>query len=295
MTSGAQQAISLLLAASVGAGDRVAIEHPSYPNAISAVRASGARGVPVPVGPAGLDLDLLDSTVRQASPRMVYLTPDHHNPTGTSLDEEARARVRELARRHRTLVVADETLTDLTLDGPAPASISGPGGSGLVAVGSASKTFWGGLRVGWIRGPRDLVARLATERARYDISTAVLDQLVTCALLDVEDEVLATRRPALRAQRDTLLAAVADALPWQVAPPRGGLSAWVDLGVPVSSALAAVALQHGVRVVPGPTFGLDGSFESRLRLTFAHDAEALARGVARLGDDAAPHQRGQRV
>ncbi|MBO1750608.1 PLP-dependent aminotransferase family protein [Actinotalea sp. BY-33] len=285
VTNGAQQAISLLLAVTVGPGDRVVIEQPSYPNAVGAVRGSGARPVPVPVGPSGLDLDLLDSTVRQVAPRLVYLTPDHHNPTGTSLDDAGRQHVREIAGRHRTLVVADETLTDLTIEGPRPASISGPSaGANLVAVGSASKTFWGGLRVGWVRGPRELVTRLATERSRHDISTALLDQLVTCALIDVEEEVLAARRPQLRTQRDTLLAAVRGSLPWQVRSPQGGLSVWADLGAPVSSALAAVALQHGVRIVPGPTFGVDGSLESRLRLTFSQEPEVIERGVARLAD-----------
>lgn len=283
VTSGAQQAISLILNTVVGVGDRVVIEHPAYPNAISAVRAAGARAIPVPVGRWGLDVDLLESTIRQTSPRLVHLTPDHHNPTGLSLDDDARARVRGIATRYRTLVVGDETLTDLTLDGERRSSFTGPRSlPGVVVIGSASKSFWGGLRVGWVRGHRELVARLAAARAHDDISTAVLDQLVVRELLEVDEEILLARRAILRTQRDAMLAAVARHLPWRVDTPPGGLSAWADLGAPVSSALAAVALRHGVRIAPGPVFGVDGSFEDRLRLAFSQPVDMLERGVESL-------------
>lgn len=283
VTSGAQQAISLLMSTLLAPGDRIVIEHPTYPNAIGAARSAGARPVPVPIGPDGLDIDLLESTIRQTAPRLVHLTPDHHNPTGLSLDDAARERVRDLAARYRTVVVGDETLTDLTLEGTRPVSFSGPvTRPGVVAIGSASKTFWGGLRVGWIRGHRELISRLANERARADSGGAVLDQLVVLELLETEHEALAERLATVRTARDALLASVALHLPWQVATPSGGLSAWADLGAPVSSALAAVAHQHGVRVVPGPVFGVDGSFENRLRLTFTQSPQVLDLGVRRL-------------
>ncbi|QTE28198.1 MocR-like transcription factor YczR [Pengzhenrongella sicca] len=284
ITSGAQQALSLLLSTVVGPGDRVVVEHPTYSNAIATVRSVGARAVPVPVGRGGLDVDLLESTVRQTSPRAVYLIPDHHNPTGLSLDAEARTRVREIARRYRTLVIGDETLTELTLDGERPGTFLGAAPAGaLVAIGSTAKAFWGGLRVGWIRGSRELVARLARERARDDLSTPVLEQLVAEQLLTSGAEILLARRAAVRAQRDGLIELVGRLLPtWQVSAPAGGLSLWVHLGWPASSALAAVAPQHGVRVAPGPSFGVDGSFEDRLRLPFGQPLPEAARGIEAL-------------
>ena len=283
ITSGAQQAIYLVLASYVGRGERVVVEHPAYPHAIAAVRGVGGRPVPVPVGPGGVDLDLLESTIRQSSPRLVHLTPDFHNPTSATLDPDARARVREMAARHHMPIVGDETLTDLALDGPPPASLLGTAPhQHLVAIGSASKSFWGGLRVGWVRARQDVVSRLGQERARHDLSTGLLDQLVTLELLTQEDVVLAERRATLRTQRAALLGAIARELPWQVARPAGGLSTWVDLGAPLSSALAAVAPQHGVLIVPGTIFGVDGAFENRLRLPFSADVERIERGVASL-------------
>ncbi len=287
VTTGAQQAIHLLVTAHAGPGDRVVVEHPTYPHAIDVVRAVGARPVPVPsVGP-GLDIDLLESTIRQVAPRLVYLIPAHRNPTGTSLDDEERAEVRALARRYRTTIVGDEVLTELTMDGPAPGSFAGDGtGSGvIVSIGSASKTFWGGLRVGWVRAHPDLVARLATTRAHTDIGTAVLEQLVVAELLAHSEDLLDRRRAELRHRRDLLVGLLRDRLPsWQLEVPAGGLSLWADLGTPSSSALAAIATRHGVRVVPGTAFGVDGSFERNLRLPFSASAPDLRRAVSGLAD-----------
>jgi DNA-binding transcriptional MocR family regulator len=282
VTSGAQHALSLLMRAFVGPGDRVVVEHPTYPHSIDAARAAGGRPVPVPVGPYGSDLDLLESTVRQVSPRLVYLVPDHHNPTGTSLTPEGRARVRALARRHRTVIVGDEALTDLTLDGPEPEPFAGDGGSAgvVVSVGSASKSFWGGLRVGWVRAHPDLVQRLAVVRGHMDIASAVLEQLVTAELLARREEILPGRRDELRLRRDLLVRQLGEHLPgWDVPVPAGGLCVWADLGAPASSALTALALRHGVRVLPGPSFGVDGSFERNLRLTFSEPADVIEAGV----------------
>jgi len=282
VTTGAQQAIHLLATTFAGPGDRAVVEHPTYPHAVDAVRAAGARAVPVPVTPHGTDLELLASTVQQSSPRLVYLVPDHHNPTGASLSAAGRERVRDLARRTRTVVVGDETLTDLTLDGPDPAPFAGtaPADRYVVCIGSASKSFWGGLRVGWVRAHPDLVAALAQRRAHVDIGSSVIDQLVTVELLARADEVLVQRRAGIRAQRDALLRMLAQDLPdWHVPVPAGGLSTWVDLGAPVSTALAAIAHGHGVRIAPGPVFGVGGTFDDHLRVPFAKPVDDLRRAV----------------
>lgn len=284
VTTGAQQAIHLLVSLSARRGDRVVVEHPTYPNAIDVVTASGARAVPVPVGERGVDVDLLLATVRASDPRVVYLVPDHHNPTGTVLPAADRERLRRGLARTGALLVVDEVFADLGLDAPAPHSLLGSGtDKHVVAIGSASKSYWSGLRVGWIRASRDLVSRLATERAKVDIGGSVLDQLVVTRLMQQRAGLLARRREELRERRDRILSQLADQLPgWQVQVPAGGLSLWIDLGAPASSALARVGRRHGVHLVPGTAFGVDGSFDNRLRLTYAEPEEVLDEAVRRI-------------
>jgi DNA-binding transcriptional MocR family regulator len=277
VTSGAQHAFALVLSALGGTGDRVLVEHPTYPNALDAIRSRGARPVPVPMGRGRLgtgawDLDLLTASVRDAAPRLMYLIPDFHNPTGGLLDAAGRERLVALARRTGTLLVVDETLAELALDAPTPppaAAFGGADSTHVLTIGSASKIFWGGLRVGWIRASAPLVRRLAAARAALDLGGPALEQLVVTRLLADIDEVIADRQAELSAARDHLLGRLAKVFPgWRASRPTGGLSLWIDLGAPVSSRLTMAARRHEVLLAAGPRFGLDGAFERYLRLPY---------------------------
>src|SRR5690606_12489876 len=212
------------------------------------------------------------------------------NPTAYTLTAAERAGVRDAAQRHRVTVVGDETLTDLDLDGdpdaagPVAEPLAGDGTSPyVVTVGSASKSFWGGLRVGWVRAHPDLVARLARTRQSADIATAVLEQLTVVELLDDAPTVLAERRRMLRAQRDLLCGLLGAALPdWRVHVPRGGLAAWVAVGAPVARRCPGAAAGAGVLANAGPTFTPDGCAADGLRLTFSRPPDELERAVPRL-------------
>ena len=283
VTAGAQHAFTLLLRELAGPGDRVLVDHPTYPNALDAIRAVGARPVPVALGPAGWDLEMLGATLRQAAPRLAYVIADHHNPTGLTLPDRERERLVALARSTRTPLVVDETLAELSLDDDAPAPAPLSAHDDVIAIGSLSKAFWAGLRVGWIRASPTLVQRLALARATVDVSSPVVEQLVATELLADPDAVLVPQRAALRARRDALAAALGSALPgWRFALPRGGLSLWIELDAPRSSALAAVAGRHGVRLAAGPRFGVDGAFERFLRIPFTLPEPQLADAVERL-------------
>lgn len=280
VTTGAQHALHLLALVLTRPGDRVVLEHPTYPNAIGAFRERGARPVPVPMTPAGVDLVLLASTLRRSDARVAYLVPDHHNPTGVTLDADARDRAVEVCRRHGAVLVADETLSDLTIDGPPPPPIGPTAAGTVVRVGSASKSFWAGLRIGWVRAPGALLARLASARVTSDVASAVLDQLVLVRLLAREEAILGRLRDDLRTRRDLLLGALADRAPhWRPSRPSGGMVLWVDVGAPASTALAAAVARHGLRVPPGTRFGVDGGLDRFLRLPFSAEPTDLERAV----------------
>jgi DNA-binding transcriptional MocR family regulator len=283
VTAGAQHGLALVLRVLAGPGDRVLVDHPTYPNALDAIRAAGARPVPVALQPGGWDLEMLEATLRQAAPRLAYVIADHHNPTGLTLPDAERDRLVALARATRTPLVVDETLAELPLDDDAPAPTLLAAHDEVIAIGSMSKAYWAGLRIGWIRTSPALVQRLAQARATIDLSSPVVEQLVATELLADPDAVLLPHRAALRARRDALAAALRATLPgWTFELPRGGLSLWIELDAPRSSALAAVAIQHGVRLAAGPRFGVDGAFERFLRLPYTLPEPTLMDAVERI-------------
>lgn len=291
VTTGAQGALSLIATALTSPGDRVLVEHPSYPNALGAIARQGARPVPVPMvpgpdGTAGWDLDLTTAAVRDAAPKLAYLIPDFQNPTAAVLDAAGREQVVDLARRTGTPVIADETLTELWFEEapPAPLAAHGAVDSPLVlTVGSASKVFWGGLRIGWIRTSAPMVRRLAAFRSTIDLGSPVYEQVLVAKLLAEIDVIAPQRRPELRAARDRVAGQLATLFPtWQVGRPPGGLSHWVDLGSPDSSRLVTAARRRDVLLAAGPRFGLDGAFERYLRVPYVLRQDRMDEALNRI-------------
>ena len=298
VTIGAQHAIALLARVLVRRGDTVLVESPTYPHAHEAFREAGARLVGVPVDArAGWDAAALETTLRRTAPAVAYVMPELHNPTGATMTADTRRLLLDVAATTGTTVVADETMGELRIDGdPAPPLASAdPSGASVVMIGSAAKVFWGGLRIGWVRAAPELLQRLLLARPTGDLGTPVLDQLVARELVPRTAAVLEGRRTFLRAGRDELVAGLRARLPeWDVPSPAGGLTTWVGLGRPVSSALVLAARAEGVLLASGGVFGPDGGFERFLRVpwtTAAADRErlvdVLGRAWSRIGGEAA--------
>ena len=285
ITSGAQHALALVLGAVTAPGDPVVVEVPSYPNAFHALRRAGVDAVPVPMLPQAWDVEAIADLLRRRSARLAYLIPEFHNPTGLLMDGAARESIVRAARRAGALLVVDETFARLDLEPwrTRPDPVARADRDGLVlSVGSMSKAFWGGLRVGWIRCAAPLAARLAQSRAGLDLATAVMDQLVAEHLLSMSDAVLAERRELLTERRDALVSALHAELPgWRFAVPRGGLCLWAELDGFDADVLARAASSE-VRIVPGPVFGIDGSLDRFVRLPFTQPPDVLRDAVRRL-------------
>ena len=303
ITSGAAGAFTLLLRALVGPADRIAVESPSYANALQAVRFHGGRAVPVPFEGDGWSMDAWARALREAAPVLAYVIPDFHNPTGLLMPEGQRRELVALARATGTRLIVDETMVELALDDsvplPPPLASFDRGGS-VITIGSAGKTFWGGLRIGWIRANPDLIRRIAGDRASMDVCSPVMEQLAVRHLLtDFLPEILSHQRRRIREQRDALVAAVRQQLPdWSFRVPHGGLSLWVHIGDEGlgGSALSAMAAQSfGVWIGSGPRFGVDGVLERFVRLPFAQPAEVSEEAVRRLAAARAAGMRGSTV
>jgi DNA-binding transcriptional MocR family regulator len=291
VTSGAQHAFTLVLDTLSGPGDRVAIECPTYPVALDAVRNRRRTPVPIGLGEPGetaWDVELVSATLRQSAARLAYLIPDFQNPTGSLMDAATREAVVAAARPAKTLVLADESFRDVPFPetGPLPppmAAFDAESSTRVISLGSVSKAFWGGLRVGWVRAAPGLIQRLAATRALGDMAGPVLDQLVVAALLADPIGALAEQRARLTVGAAALRAALATHLPdWLPSHPSGGTSLWVRLPGPFATDLALLAPSVGVRIAPGPRFGPDGTMESFLRLPFTAPPERLVMAVRRL-------------
>jgi DNA-binding transcriptional MocR family regulator len=290
VTTGALGAIGLILSTFVEPGDRVLVEQPTYSGALSAISATGARPVPVAVVPdEGWDLDAMHIAIRQLAPNLAYLIPDHHNPTGLTMPAAQRKQLAHVIGETRTRTIIDETMTDIWLDEPAPAPVAAFATQRpdlVITVGSMSKSFWAGLRVGWIRAERATLGTIAARRPSVDLGTAILEQLAAAKLLAVADEVLPERRELIRHRRELLRSLLAEQLPdWRTCNtdlPTGGLALWVRLPAPMSSALSAAASRLGVDIPPGPRFGADGSLERYIRVPYSLADDQLAQGVSLL-------------
>jgi DNA-binding transcriptional MocR family regulator len=291
VTSGAHHAFVLVLRMLANPGDRVLVELPTYPNALDAIRTAHATPVPVAMTDEGWDLDGIEAALRQAAPRLAYLIVDFQNPSGFRLDAEGRRRLAAALRRARTPAVVDETLVELDLDGDpvhGPPPMAAFAEDTVITVGSASKSHWGGLRLGWVRAPAELLHRLVAVRAGMDLGSPVIEQLVLAEMLADPEPALTQRRAETAAQRDVLLDALAEHCPgWTVRRPGGGLSAWCRLDTPTSTRLAVAAENVGLRLAPGSRFGAHGGMERWLRLPYTLPVDTLREAVGRLARAAA--------
>jgi DNA-binding transcriptional MocR family regulator len=280
ITVGAQHAIALIARTLLSRGDRALIENPSYPHGMEALRGAGARLVPVSVTTeTGWDEDSIEQAIQRSSPSLGYLMPDNHNPTGRTMPAEQRERVLALAERHGTSLIADETMGELWF-GDDPEQLPFAAMGRAITIGSVGKTVWGGLRLGWIRADRSVVQRLVRARSAGDLGTPILEQLLVTALLPDYDRILQERRAYLKAGRDLLVRELRARFPdWDVPMAQGGLTLWVNLGVPASSQLTLAARNEGLTLAAGPRFGLDGAFERYLRIPFSYPEHETLRAV----------------
>lgn len=285
VTSGATQATLLAGRLYLEPDAPAVVEAPTYAGAVDVLSALGAKLLPVAIDASGTRTDLLADLLARALPRLVYLVPDFHNPAGVVLSDRRRAEIARLAAEYHVPVIEDLVQRDLWLDVPPPAPIAAHGPEApILTLGSMSKVFWGGLRIGWVRGDEATIARLARIKAVTDFGTPILPQLVAAQLLGELEPVAARRRRELTERLEVLTCALAEHLPdWRWERPAGGLSVWARLPAPRAEELVRRAADHGVALVPGSTFAIgDCTHADRVRLPFVAPPEVIAEAVRRV-------------
>jgi DNA-binding transcriptional MocR family regulator len=284
VTNGAQQGLALAAALFVRPGDAVLLESPTYLTAIDLLRGAGGRLHGVPSGQDGVDVPALREAVDRHAPSLLYLMPTFHNPVGGVLPAAGREAVAQLVESRGLVLVEDEALGELLLGEEPPPSIArwAPDAS-VLTLGSMSKVFWAGLRVGWVRAPAELIRRLGRLKAVADIGSSLPSQVVAVRLLRTFEQSCAQRRALVTQSRDALVQMLRQHLPsWSFELPRGGLSLWVRLPYGDAAELAQVARRHGVSIVPGHLASPEGGHADRLRLPLTLPPPVLEEGVRRL-------------
>jgi DNA-binding transcriptional MocR family regulator len=280
VTTGAQQALSLLARALLVPGDRVLVEGPTYPGALEAFREQAAIPCSLPAG-----LSNLTAAARKHHLALAYVISTFHNPTGSVLAPLARRALVQAAAAADVPLIDDEVLSDLAFPGvqvPPPLAAYG---DGVISVGSLSKSVWGGLRIGWVRAPEALIARLARLLAVHDLGGNVPAQLAAAELLPHLEALCACQAAQRRARHDHLRAQLARHLPgWHAPPVPGGQTLWVRLPHGDGTSFAQAALRHRVAVLAGSGLDASGHSQGHLRLHFLAPPDDLTEAVKRLAE-----------
>ena len=292
ITSGAQQAIGLSIALFVRPGDSALIENPTWAGAMDALRAAGANLIAVPVDSAGARIDTMRELLSRSSPRLAYVCPTFQNPTGVVMPADRRRELARLAIDRGLPLLDDNALADLSLGAMPPPPVAAFASSTadrdaapILTIGSMSKLFWGGLRVGWIRAPEALIDRLARLKVVADHGSSLVSQVLALRLLEQVDEAKAIRRRQGLERMELLRALIAERLPgWTSNQPAGGHLLWVRLPRGDAAEFSQMALRHGVAVVAGSVSSPDGSMTDWLRIPFVLERPALTEGVRRLAE-----------
>ncbi|MFF9113765.1 PLP-dependent aminotransferase family protein [Streptomyces sp. NPDC014805] len=288
ITTGSQQALSLLATALIDPGDTVLVENPCYLAALQVFGLAGARVVAVPGDADGPDPRALEELVARERPKLLYTVPTFQNPTGRTMPAGRRTELAAVAARCGLWIVEDDPYGELRYDGePVPWIASHEDARDrTVLLGSFSKVMAPGLRLGWLRAPQGLRRACAVAKQAADLHTPTVNQLAAAHYLDVLDAHVERVREVYGERRDAMLAGLTDALPagstWT--RPEGGMFLWVRLPSSYdTTALLPRVVRHDVAYVPGAPFYASAPDPRTLRLCFVTQTpEEIDEGLRRL-------------
>ncbi|WP_432088253.1 PLP-dependent aminotransferase family protein [Streptomyces sp. bgisy095] len=289
VTGGSQQGLDLVARTLLDEGDQVALDDPSYLGAVQSFRGAGARLLPLPTDRDGMRTDVLaERLAAGARPKLVYVVPHFHNPTGGVLTEERRRELAALADRYGFLIVEDDPYGDLAFEGERLPSTD-VHGDRVIRLMSLSKTLCPGFRVAGLTAPAGLVRELVAAKQSSDLQTNTFGQHVLAELLGDPSFLpahLARLRTLYGDKARATAALLRERLPWLgFDDPRGGLFFWCSVDDPrvTSDLLYEHALAQGLALVPGAPFCIEQDGSRLLRLSFATlDEEQRREGVSRL-------------
>src|SRR6266851_2881703 len=298
ITDGGQQALDLVSKAFFRPGDTVLLENPTYPGTLAILAGARARILGVPVrtesGPGttpGVDVSAIEAVLMQNRVKMMVLTPDFHNPTGTTLPVAERRRLLDIAARFQVPVIEDHIYARLRAGGERVPSLKQLDRSNIVIqIDSFSKIAFPGMRVGWVVAPSNVIERLRLVKQSTDLHTGHLGQAILAEYIrrGLLDHHLERTRKAYSRRLAALEQALGRYMPSETkwTRPEGGMCVWVELPPGFdSNDLLIHTRERGVVFAPGRYFYFQNPQPNTLRLGFTGVSEReIARGIATLAD-----------
>jgi DNA-binding transcriptional MocR family regulator len=289
-TNGSMQADAFLFQALVQPGDVVVVEAPTYDRTLLALRNLGAEIIAIPLEDDGIDVGALAEALDAgARPKLAHIIPNFQNPAGCTLALDKRRRLLELARRYDFVIFEDDPYVELRFEGEQhPTMLSMDEGDSVVYASSFSKTVCPGIRVGYLVGSSDLIARIRKIATSTYISPSMVSQAIVAEFCDsgAIERSIATVKAALRERRDATCRALNEHIPEaRFVVPEGGYFLWVDLpeGSDVAR-LEAASAERGVVFVKGTDFLLEGG-ENSLRIAYSGvPPDQIEEGISRVGE-----------
>ena len=290
ITTGSQQALDLIGKVFIDPGSSVLTGRPTYLGAIQAWRAYQAEFVTVPLDDKGMRTDMLEETLERRPIRYIYVLPNFHNPAGTTLPEERRRELVEIARKHDLIIVEDDPYGALRYEGEDIIPIAALAPERTIYLGTFSKTLTPGLRIGWAVAPMEIRQRLVQAKQGADLHTSTFNQMIAndIAQRGILKVHIRRLRTTYGKRMHTMLDALAEFWPdgcsWT--EPQGGLFLWARAPESIDTLeLLEVALERKVAFVPGVNFypKADGG-QNAMRLNFSNaKPDMIVEGIRRLG------------
>lgn len=278
ITSGAQQALHLVIQCLLRAGDAIAIEDPSYFYSLPLFQSAGLRIFLLPTDQDGINPDDVERLYKKHRIKMIFVNPHFQNPTGTLLSMERKLHLLEISAKYGIPIVEDDPYSLTSFSGEPVMTLKSMDQHGTVLyVSSLTKLAASGLRIGWVIGPQTVIERLADAKQQVDFGHSIFPEWISHHFLSSEifDTHIDDMRAKLLQKSNIIMQALQNKLTDKVSylVPQGGIHLWCKLNQPVNeSALIKEAILHGVVFVPGSVLG---SKEGYVRFTFGRAEDDL--------------------
>lgn len=291
ITSGSQQGLEFSARIFIDKNDIIICESPSYLGAINAFKAYQPTFIEIPMDDNGMIVDELEKALKaHPEAKMIYTIPDFQNPSGKTMSVDRRKRVAELSRIYNIPVIEDCPYGELIFEGEVYPSIKSFDTEGnVIYLGTFSKTFCPGLRIGWVCAEPEIIQKYIIVKQGADLQCSSISQRETALFMQKYDlnEHIANIRTIYKRRRDIMLESIEKYFPEDVkyTRPKGGLFAWVELRKDLdASEILVEALKENVAFVPGGSFYANGGNKNHFRLNYSSmNEELIVEGMKRLG------------